>query len=316
MTTNNAPMYTFGSYNSQFFASEYLEYPVAQGAERIETLYTSSINNTSAINMTSSAGTMAITGYGVTSLSSTNANVSMAGESGTITSRTGPLVLLGNDNSSFTSRTGTMAITGFGITSLSSTNASVTMVGESGTISTRTGSLVIQGNDNSTFSSRIGTTTIGTSASQVNIPGGISLGDGKAITCSSTYYTPSSSQIGYFKVNNSYGVITATTSSQTLCSMSGLTQGVYLLMINFGTSNATNASAVCQIFLASTPTGCTTTLATSNIGTNGLQATIPVCFTGMLSVTNNTNSITYNCSMTPNGTLQINNIVISAMKIA
>ena len=44
MTTNSAPIYTFGSFNSAFFPSSYLDYPVAQGQETIQKLLSTTID--------------------------------------------------------------------------------------------------------------------------------------------------------------------------------------------------------------------------------------------------------------------------------
>jgi len=47
MSTNTNPSYTFGSYNSAFFTTEYLNFPTAQGSETIMSLFTKSIESTS-----------------------------------------------------------------------------------------------------------------------------------------------------------------------------------------------------------------------------------------------------------------------------
>jgi hypothetical protein len=149
-----------------------------------------------------------------------------------------------------------------------------------------------------------GSVAIGSSTSDVSFPNGYSVGSG---------YVPNANQVGYTKTNT-YGVITATTSAQFLCGIGSLSIGVYLLTINIGTSTATNASAVCQIY-QSNITGCTTTLTPYNVGTNGLQAVIPICFSGVLYVTNTSNAISFSCAMTPNGTLQLNTPTITAIKL-
>jgi hypothetical protein len=96
--------------------------------------------------------------------------------------------------------------------------------------------------------------------------------------------------------------------------MFGLIRGVYILYINALSSNAGNAAAVCQIFQQSI-SGCNTTLDPYNIGSNGLDAVIPICFIGILNVTSNSQSIVFNCAMTAS-TMQFNNINCTAVRIA
>ena len=155
---------------------------------------------------------------------------------------------------------------------------------------------------------------IGSGTSTVSFLNGLTLASGKGITCSTTSYTPIVTQLG-FSSTKSTSVLTADTTSRQFCTMFSLTRGVYLFFINALSSNATNAAAVCQIFQQSI-SGCNTTLDPYNIGTNGLDAVIPICFIGILNVTSNTNSITYNCAMTPTGTMQFNNINCTAVRIA
>jgi hypothetical protein len=155
---------------------------------------------------------------------------------------------------------------------------------------------------------------VGSASSTVSFLNGLTLGNGKGITCGTTSYTPIISQLGYSNTKST-SVLTATTSSQQFCSMFGLSKGIYILFINALSSNATNASAICQIFQQSI-TGCNTTLDPYNIGSNGLSAVIPICFIGILNVTSNSNSIVFNCAMTPTGTIQFNNINTTAIRIA
>jgi len=155
---------------------------------------------------------------------------------------------------------------------------------------------------------------IGSGTSTVSFLNGLTLGNGKGITCGTTSYTPIISQLGYTNTRST-AVITANTSSQFFCSMIGLIRGVYILYINAVSSNASNASAVCQIFQQSI-SGCNTTLDPYNIGCNGLDAVIPICFIGILNVTTNSQSIVFNCAMTPTGTMQFNNINCTAVRIA
>jgi hypothetical protein len=230
MTTNSAPIYTFGSFNNAFFPGSYLNYPIAQGTETIPKLLTNNID--------------------------------------TITPTT-----------------------------------SVSLFD-----STSTGHIEIGANQTT------GDIFVGSGTSTVSFLNGLTLSSGKGITCSTTSYTPIVTQLG-FSSTKSTSVLTATTSSQQFCTMFSLTRGVYLFYINALSSNATNASAVCQIFQQSI-TGCNTTLDQCNIGCNGLNAVIPYCVMGILNVTSNSNSITYNCAMTPNGTMQFNNINCSAVRIA
>jgi len=221
MTTNSPPIYTFGSFNSAFFPSSYLEYPIAQGQETISKILTTNIDTISATN-----------------------NVSL----------------------------------------FNSTTAGNITIGASLT----TGDTILSN--------------------------GLTLGNGKGITCGTTSYTPIISQLGYSNTKST-SVLTATTTSQFFCSMFGLIKGVYILYINAVSSNATNASAVCQIFQQSI-SGCNTTLDPYNVGCNGLNAVIPICFIGILNVTSNSQSIVFYCAMTPTGTMQFNNVNCTAVRIA
>lgn len=110
MSTNNPPTYAFGAFNNAFYSSEYLEYPVAQGAERIQTLYTSSISNAGAISVLSSASTLDLVGNDNVSLNSRTAATNIAGEVTSMSSRTGTLTIQGNDNVSLSSRIGSTTI--------------------------------------------------------------------------------------------------------------------------------------------------------------------------------------------------------------
>jgi len=165
-------------------------------------------------------------------------------------------------------------------------------------------------------STTTGNITIGAGLTTGNLilSNGLTLGNANGITCGTTSYTPIISQLGYTNTKST-SVLTATTTSQFFCSMFGLIKGIYILYINAVSSNATNASAVCQIFQQSI-SGCNTTLDPYNVGCNGLNAVIPVCFIGILNVTSNSQSIVFNCAMTPTGTIQFNNINCTAVRIA
>jgi hypothetical protein len=228
MTTNSAPIYTFGSFNSAFFTSSSSNINATNGT--IGKLLTTTIDTQNPIN-----------------------NVSLFD-------------------------------------------------------STSTGHIEIGANQTT------GDIFVGSSTSTVSFLNGLTLSSGKGITCSTTFYSPIVTQLG-FSSTKSTGVLTATTSSQQFCTMFSLTRGVYLFFINALSSNASNASAVCQIFQQSI-SGCNTTLDPYNIGCNGLDAVIPYCCIGILNVTSNSNSIVFNCAMSPTGTMQFNNINCTAVRIA
>jgi len=231
MTTNNAPIYNFGSFNNAFFQGSYLNFPIAQGTETIPKLLTTTVDTINPAN-------------------------------------------------------------------------SVTLFD-----STTTGHIEIGANQST------GDIFLGSSASTVNCLNGLTLGSGRGITCGTALsYTPAITQLGYSNTKST-SVLTATTSAQQFCSMFGLIKGVYILYINALSSNASNASAICQIYQQSI-SGCNTTLDPYNVGCNGLNAVIPICFIGILNVTSNSQSIVFNCAMTPTGTIQFNNINCTAVRIA
>jgi hypothetical protein len=231
MSTNSAPIYSFGSFNASFFSSSsYVAFPIAQGTETFPKILT---NNIDTVNPSTSVSLFD---------------------------------------------------------------------------STTTGHIEIGA------SQTTGDIFVGSATSTVSFLNGLTLANGKGITCSTTSYTPSITQLGYSTIR-SLNVITATTTPQLFATTPSLIKGVYLIYITAISSNASNASAICQIYQNSI-SGCTTTLDPYNIGCNGLNATIPICFFGVLNVTSNTNSLVYFCAMSPNGTIQFNNVNCGVVRIA
>ena len=301
MTTNSAPMYTFGSYNSQFFPSEYLNYPIAQGMETIENLKTTNITNlNSSLSIIGSEdvvlrangpGNIDVLSAGIATISSWNgaetrvgtasyANITIGangtGDTARTTTINGETMLIG-------SSTGTTTLNG----------STMTIGGVTGTTTLNGGTVSIVGETSASFSSRTGTTTIGVVGSQVNVPGGLLLGASKNLelgpggniqfgTGTATY---AQNELGWTDSGTS-SIALSTSIYRRLMYISGLQIGTYLFTITLSCTGYSVGSGLVQFQISIN--NISHSVRASDVGACGVGAQIPVCFSGYIKPTSTT----------------------------
>ncbi len=317
MTTNSAPMYTFGSYNSQFFPSEYLNYPIAQGMETIENLKTTNITNLDSslsiignkdvVLRANGPGTVDVLSAGIATISSWNgaetrvgtasyANVTIGangtGDTARTTTINGETMLIGSLTGTTTLNGSTMTIgSSSGTTTLN--GSTMTIGGSTGTTSLSGGTVSIVGETSASFSSRTGTTTIGVVGSQVNVPGGILLGANKNLelgpggniqfgTGTATY---AQNELGWTDSGTS-SIALSTSIYRRLMYISGLQIGTYLFTITLSCTGYSVGSGLVQFQISIN--NINHSVRASDVGACGTGAQIPVCFSGYIKPTSTT----------------------------
>ena len=304
MTTNLAPMYTFGSFNSLFFPSNYLNYPIAQGMETIENLKTSNItildttlsiiSNKDVFIRSNGAGNVDVTSAGIATFGSWNGSETRIGTNSyqniTIgangTGSTARTTTINGETMTIGSSTGTTTING----------STMTIGGSTGTLGLSSGTVAIGGDSSASFSSRTGTTTIGVVSSLVNVPGGIQLGANKNlqlgtggnIQFGAGTATYSQSDLGWTDSGYLSTIALSTGVSRQLLYIGGLQIGFYLFTVTLSCTGYTVGSGVVQFQIA--VNNITHTVSPSDVGACGTGAKIPVCFTGYLKSSSPTSS--------------------------
>jgi hypothetical protein len=278
-------MYTFGSYNSQFFPSEYLNYPIAQGMETIESLKTTNITNLNSslsiigtqdvVLRANGAGNVDVISAGIATFGSWN------GAECRIGTNSYQNVTIGANGTGDTARTTTI-------------NGETMLIGSStGTTTLNGGTVSIVGETSASFSSRIGTTTIGVVGSQVNVPGGLLLGANKNLelgpggnlqfgTGTATY---AQNELGWTDSGTS-SIALSTSIYRRLMYVSGLQIGTYLFTITLSCTGYTVGSGLVQFQISIN--NINHSVRASDVGACGTGAQIPVCFSGYIKPTSTT----------------------------
>jgi len=286
MTTNLPPTYTFGSYNSKFFPSNYLNYPIAQGMETIENLKTTNITNLNSslsiigdkdvLLRANGAGNVDVISAGIATFGSWNGSETRIG------TNSYQNVTIGANG------TGTLART-------TTINGETMNIGSStGTTSLNGGTVIISGDSSASFSSRTGTTTIGVSSSLVNVPGGIQLATGKNLqlgvggniqfTSGTTNYAQN--QLGW-SATEIFSQKTLTNTTQRILIFSNVQIGVYILTISASCNGYTVGSG--KVNFGINKTNCNSSIIMDSPGGAGTGAEIPVTFTGTFIPTSDNN---------------------------
>jgi len=287
MTTNNAPMYTFGSYNSQFFASEYLNYPISQGMETIENLKTTNITNLNSSLSIIGSKDVVLRANGVGTVDVISAGIATFGSWNGAETRIGTNsyqnITIGANGTGSLARTTTI-------------NGETINIGSStGTTSLNGNTVIISGDSSASFSSRTGTTTIGVSGSLVTVPGGIQLATGKNLQLgaggniqfgsgSASYIQ---SQLGW-SASVLFGNKTLTATSQQILIFSNVQIGVYMLTISVSCNSYTVGSG--KVNFGINKTNCNSSILMDSPGGAGTGAEIPVTYTGNFIPTSADNS--------------------------
>ena len=287
-------------------------------------------------NTTLSAGTTITAGTGITSTSgnitasagSVSANTTLSAGT-TITAGTGITATTGNitaSSGSITTTSGSITsagvITGTSVVSPSfNASADTTTVGisttqTSGVLNIGTGSRTTGGTINiGTGSGAVvnpinigGTGSALTLNGTVTTPLGLTLGNGYGITCGSSTYTPTTSQIGYTsaKITNASAVSLPASTATTVITISNIPIGNYIVI--FSVSVNSPSSATTYATPSATTTGGTLVMPFSDMSPAGGTASTNHqggSYTGFFNASSSTNSIAFLVNPKAGGTASV-----------
>ena len=311
MTTNNAPMYTFGSYNSLFFPSEYLNYPIAQGMETIENLKTTNITNLNSslsiigtkdvVLRANGPGNVDVLSAGIATISSWNGAETRVGTASYAN------VTIGANGTGSTARTTTIN----GETMIiGSSTGTTTINGITMNIGSSTGSTTINGST-MTIGGSTGTTTLNGTI-QLGANKNLQLGTGGNIQFGTGTASYTQSELGWTDNSFTSSLALSTSIYKQLIYIGGLQIGTYLFTLTLSCTGFSVGSGLVQFQI--TTNNINHTVYASDVGACGTGAQIPVCFSGYIKPTSTTCSFEV-LAIATSGTITAKNISYTIFRI-